>query len=55
MIVVAMIYDWRRCGKVHPVYLMGAPALLILQLIRVPLSMTPAWHAIADWVAGLAG
>ena len=55
LIVVAMIYDWRTRGKIHRVYLIGGPALLFLQVIRVPLSTTPAWHAIAEWVAGLAG
>ena len=55
LIVVAMIYDWRTRGRVHPVYLIGGPALLFLQIIRVPLSTTPAWHAIAGWVASLAG
>jgi hypothetical protein len=50
-----VIYDWRTLGKVHRVYLIGGAALLFLQLLRVPLSTTPAWHAIADWVAGLAG
>jgi hypothetical protein len=55
LIVVAMVYDWRTRGKVHRVYLIGGAALLFLQLVRVPLSPTPAWHEIADWVAGLAG
>jgi hypothetical protein len=55
LIAVAMIYDWRMLGRVHRVYLIGGAALLFLQLIRVPLSTTPAWIAIADWVAGLAG
>jgi hypothetical protein len=55
LIVAAMIYDWRTRGHVHPVYLIGGPVLLFLQVIRVPLSTTPAWHAIAAWVAGLAG
>lgn len=55
LIVAAMIYDWRTRGKVHPVYLIGGGAMLFLQLIRVPLSTTSAWHAIANWVAGLAG
>ena len=55
LIVAAMIYDWRTRGKVHPVYLIGGPVLLVLQFIRVPLSTTSAWHAIANWVAGLTG
>jgi len=55
LLVAAMIYDWRTRGRVHRVYLIGVPALVVLQLIRVPLSTTPAWHAIAAWVAGLAG
>jgi len=55
LIVAAMIYDWRARGHVHRVWLIGAPALVFLQFIRVPLSTTPAWHAIAAWFAGLAG
>jgi hypothetical protein len=55
LIVAAMAYDWRTRGKPHAVYLVGGAALLILQLIRAPLSTTPAWHVVADWIAGLAG
>jgi hypothetical protein len=55
LLVAAMIYDWRTRGKVHRVYAIGVPALVILQVIRAPLSTTPAWHAVAGWVAGLGG
>jgi hypothetical protein len=52
LIVAAMIYDLRTRGRVHRVYLIGGPVLLLLQLIRVPFSTTPAWHTVAAWFAG---
>jgi hypothetical protein len=54
LIVAAMVFDWRTRGKVHPVYLIGGAVLLAMQLARVPLSTTPAWLAMADWIARLA-
>jgi len=55
LIVAAIIHDWRRRGRPHPVYLAGGAALLVVQLLSVPISSTPTWMAIAKWVESLAG
>jgi hypothetical protein len=52
--VIAMIYDWRTRGKVHPVYLIGGAIMLTIQLSIVPVSETPLWHGIASWLGTLA-
>jgi hypothetical protein len=55
LLAAAMIYDWRSRGRPHPVYLWGGAAILATQLIKVPLSGTPAWHAFARAFLGLLG
>jgi hypothetical protein len=50
LIVAAIIYDWRTRGRPHPAYLIGGGALLAVQLLRAPLSATPAWGAVADFL-----
>ncbi len=52
LIAVAMIQDWRRRGRPHPVYLIGGGLLLVVQLGRIPFSHTPQWRAIAEWLLG---
>jgi hypothetical protein len=55
LLVVAMAYDWRTRGRVHPVYIAAGIALLAMQLGRVPLSTSSAWHAVAGWLVAFAG
>ena len=55
LIVAAMIYDWRTRGKVHNVYLVALPILVVLAYLVIPISETQAWHAIAKDYALLAG
>ncbi len=55
LIVAAIVHDWRRRGRPHPVYLVGGPIILSVQLLSVPISTTPTWMAIAKWVQSLAG
>ena len=55
LLVVAMAHDWRSRGRPHPVYLWGGAAFIGLTLLRIPLSVTPAWQAFATALAGLAG
>src|SRR5947209_7355159 len=43
----AILYDWRRTGRLHPAYLMGGAALLALKLGQIPLSTTVAWNSAA--------
>jgi hypothetical protein len=55
LIVAAMIYDWRTRGRVHNVYLIALPILVVLAYIVIPISQTTAWHALARDYAALAG
>jgi hypothetical protein len=51
LIVAAIVYDWRTRGRPHPAYLVAGGLVLAVQLLRVPLSSTPAW---LDTAAALA-
>jgi hypothetical protein len=53
--VVAMIYDWRTRGKVHPVYVIGGAVMLLMQLTVAPVAHSDAWQAFAGWLGRLAG
>jgi hypothetical protein len=55
LIVAAILYDWHTRGRPHPVYLIGGPAILAVQILCVPLSATAAWMSIATHVEALAG
>jgi hypothetical protein len=55
LVAVAMLFDWRTRGRPHEVYLIGGTALIAIKLLRMPISQTPAWHAVANFVLGLAG
>lgn len=54
LLVVAIIVDWRRRGRPHPVYLYGGAALLAVKLLNWPLSETPLWHSLAGGILALA-
>lgn len=55
LIIAAMIYDWRTRGRPHPAYLIAGGALLVLQLVREPVSTTQAWTSIATWLMAIGG
>ncbi|RAK59008.1 hypothetical protein DJ021_03910 [Phenylobacterium hankyongense] len=48
LILAVIIYDWRKRGRPHPVYLIGGAAVVIVELIRVPLAESPQWQSIAQ-------
>lgn len=50
LIVVAMVVDWQRRGRVHLAYVIAGSAFVILKLLQVPISETAAWHAFAAWL-----
>jgi hypothetical protein len=54
LILVALIYDWRKNARPHPVYLIGGAAVVIVELIRVPLASTPQWQAVATALGSFA-
>jgi len=41
-----MIYDWRKLGRIHPIYLIGTVGMVIIAL-RIPFSSTETWLSIA--------
>ena len=51
LIVVAMVYDKKTRGSIHRAYWIAGGALVALQVLRIPLSHTATWMAIADWMA----
>jgi len=53
--IVAMIYDWRTRGKVHPVYLIGGGLMLLNHLTYVPIANSDLWQGFASWLGHLAG
>jgi hypothetical protein len=55
LILSGVIYDVRTRGRPHPVYLIGGAVILAVQILRVPLSTTKWWSAIADFLARFSG
>ena len=55
LIVAGVINDMRTRGRPHPAYLIGGAIVLAVQILRVPLSTTPWWFAIADFLARFSG
>ncbi|RTL97728.1 MAG: hypothetical protein EKK32_19945 [Bradyrhizobiaceae bacterium] len=54
LLVVAIIYDRRTFGRVHPVYVYGGLALIAVKLLNWPISMTSTWHAIGGSILAMA-
>jgi hypothetical protein len=50
LLIPAMWHDKKRLGYVHPTYWIGGGALIASQLLRVPISESAAWIAIATWM-----
>ena len=55
LIVAGVIYDMHTRGRPHPAYLIGGAIVLAVQILRAPLSTTPWWFAISDFLARLSG
>lgn len=53
-VVLAMIYDFRKTGSVHPIYVIGL-AVFFVRRLSVPLSQTQAWSEFAKNVFSLVG
>lgn len=48
--LAGIIYDWRTRGRIHRVYLWGAPILALSVPLRLALSGTRAWQSFAAWL-----
>jgi hypothetical protein len=55
LIVVAIVYERRRYGRVHPVFVYGGPTLVLWTLAIVPFSGTGVWLAAIRALEQLAG
>ncbi len=55
LLVAAMVYDKRTRGRIHPVYLIGVPLVVLKQLLVVPLSESQAWLELVTRLEALAG
>lgn len=51
--LAGMFYDWRTRGKVHPAYWWAVGFALAVQLLKIPISDTAAWHSFARWMLSL--
>ena len=47
LIVAAIAYDWRRNGKPHPAWLIGGGVVVLVHILRVPISTSSAWQSLA--------
>jgi hypothetical protein len=52
LLLTGVLYDLATRRKVHPVYVWGGLAILASQVIRLALSGTGAWLAVAAWLTG---
>jgi hypothetical protein len=52
LLLVAIVHDWRRRGRPHPVYIVTGVVLLVVQVARVPLAHTQTWLAMTEWLVG---
>jgi hypothetical protein len=50
LLLVAILYDWRTRGRPHRAYVIAGVAIVVLQIVRLPLARTAAWHAVTDWL-----
>lgn len=50
-LLLAMAYDRLTLGRIHRVYQWGL-GIFALSLLRVPISQSAAWHAVARWLVG---
>jgi FtsH-binding integral membrane protein len=53
-LILLMAYDWWSTRKVHRATIWASAFLVFVQLIRLPIGKTAAWHAFAAWVQTVA-
>jgi hypothetical protein len=55
VILLAMGFDWRSRGRIHPAYGWGLGISVAVVVLRGPLSATESWSSFADFLARFAG
>lgn len=50
LLLGAALADRRQHGSLHPAWLWGMAIFVAVCLVRVPVSQTAGWYAVADWL-----
>jgi uncharacterized membrane protein YozB (DUF420 family) len=48
LILAGCLYDWRMRGRVHRVWKVGGPLVIVTQALAFPLGFTPVMHMLSD-------
>jgi hypothetical protein len=51
-VLAAIGYEYRRRGRVHPLYLWGGLVIVVSGPLRAALGRTALWHQFAAWLVG---
>ena len=54
LIVMAMVYDWRKKGRPHRVYWIAGGIIVAVHVLRIPMSTTGAWTGFTEMLSSLA-
>lgn len=55
LILIAVVFDWKSRGRLHPAYAWGFGAVLLVHVLRPVIARTEAWYAVADFLARFNG
>lgn len=55
LVLAGVAYDMRTRGRPHPVYLIGGALMVAVHVLRIPVSTTAWWYAVADFLARFSG
>ena len=53
VVSVGAAYDLATRGKIHKVWWVGGPIVMLSEPLRLIIGNTAPWHAYASWVASL--
>ncbi len=53
VLAVAIAHDWRERGRPHRTYIVAGLVLVTVQVLRVPLADTAAWHSVTNVLLSL--
>src|SRR5438552_543911 len=54
LLMPAIVFDWRRRGRPHPVYVFGGAALIAVKVLNLPIGNSSWWHSFAGGILALA-
>jgi hypothetical protein len=55
LLLIVILFDARMYGRFHPAYMVGGAFLVLVQVVRSPVTHTPFWRDACLWLASLAG